>query len=295
MHILVVTLSIRLGFAINKHNSGAKMSVFTVPVDKIKQEKNDEEDIEELLPVHKVLSESKLLQASVEVIDITENEYENEFKGFLNTLSDRRHDIDARRTGTKAKSKRVKHVLCVPAHFMSHVRIHQDTFVCELFRINFTNAMLYGTLTSKHFKDDVTIYQLDDGTAIVYVYHRLSNNKMLDHLNKLTCCEETLRRKPSPLNEESIPASVELRRHLRLLISMAKCQCHKQLARLELRTRCFVIGRPFTSIEGKVSVFAQTILPDDEIANSCELFWKTYLLAVYEPMLENVSDQNNSS
>ncbi|XP_052895776.1 uncharacterized protein LOC128302965 [Anopheles moucheti] len=290
MYILVVTLSIRLDFAIAKHNSGAKMSVFTVSVDKIKQEKHDEDDIEDMLPVHKVLAKSKLLQTSVEVIDITENEYENEFKGFLNTLSDRRHDIDARRTGTKAKSKSVKHVLCVPAHFMSHVRIHQDTFICELFRMNFTNAMLYGTLTSQHFKDDVTIYQLDDGTAKVDVHYRSSNNKMLDHLNKLTCCEETLRRKPSPLNEESIPASVELRRHLRLLISIAKAQCHKQLARLELRTQCFVIGRPFTGIEGKVCVFAQTILPDNEVNNSCELFWKSYLLAVYEPLLENVGD-----
>uniref|UniRef100_A0A182WJR3 Uncharacterized protein n=1 Tax=Anopheles minimus TaxID=112268 RepID=A0A182WJR3_9DIPT len=271
------------------------MSVFPVPVDKIIREPQDGDDIEESLPVFKVLSNSKLLQTSIEVVDLTQDDFVKEFKSFLNNLTDQRRDIDTRRCSTKAKHKKVKHILCVPALLLDHVRIHQDSFIFELFRLNFTNIMLYGKLTSETFRDDVKIYQIDDGTAMVDVYYRPSNKTMLDNLNKLNCCEETLRRKPSPLNEESVPESLELRRHLKLLISIAKEQCHMHLANLKLRTQCFAIGHPFTNIQGKASVFAETILPDTEVGNSCELFWKSYLLSQFEPLLENVNKTKSNT
>uniref|UniRef100_A0A182XLK0 Uncharacterized protein n=1 Tax=Anopheles quadriannulatus TaxID=34691 RepID=A0A182XLK0_ANOQN len=261
------------------------MSDAALPVNQIKTEPNTDDDIEEKLPVYRVCAESKLIHASVEIVDLTEEDFLNEFKCFLNTLPDRRLDVEARRTGTNAKARTIRYVLAIPALLLAQVRIHQDTFICELFRINFSNTMLYGKLTAETFRNDVTVYQLDDGSATVDVYYRPSNNKMLDNLNKLLCCEDTLRRKPSPLNEEAIPSSIELRHHLRMLISIAKARCATFLGRLKLRTQCFVVGRPFEASGGRVAVFAQTILPDGELGHSCELFWKCYLLSVYEPML----------
>uniref|UniRef100_A0A4Y0BFA7 Uncharacterized protein n=1 Tax=Anopheles funestus TaxID=62324 RepID=A0A4Y0BFA7_ANOFN len=265
------------------------MSDSTGSAHKIKQAHEDVVDFEEILPVHRVFSESKLLDASVEVIDLTEDAFVHEFKCFLNTLDDRRQDVDARRAGTKAKGKNAKRTLCVPGLFLPNVRIHQDSFICELFRMKFINTMVYGTLTAETIKDNVTIYQLDDGTAQIDVYYRPSNNKMLEYLNKLSYCEETLRNKPSPLNEESVPACAELRSHLMLLISLAKAQCQKHLGPLKLRTKCFAVGRPFIGFGGKMCVSARLMLPDTEIGNSCELFWKSYLLSVYEPLLEKVN------
>uniref|UniRef100_A0A182YML9 Uncharacterized protein n=1 Tax=Anopheles stephensi TaxID=30069 RepID=A0A182YML9_ANOST len=252
-----------------------------------------ENDVEQDIPAFKVIDRRKLLYEKMEVIDLTEDEFLREFKTFLNTLSDHRLDVDARRSGTKAKSSSVIYTLSVPVVFLSHVRTHQDTFINELFRINFSSSMVYGQLTAKTYRDDVTIYQLDDGTAKVEVYYRPSNNKMLDYLHKLVCCEDSLRKKSSPMNDESIPTSVELRRHLRLLISMAKARCHTHLAHFNLRTHCFVIGRPFVGNEGRIAVFAETILPDAELGYSCELFWKSFLLSIYEPLIESTVADNN--
>uniref|UniRef100_A0A182T023 Uncharacterized protein n=1 Tax=Anopheles maculatus TaxID=74869 RepID=A0A182T023_9DIPT len=136
-------------------------------------------DIEENLTAVNIIAPNKLFYEIVEVVDLTEDEFMKEFKTFLNTITDHRLDVDTRRCGTKAKSKLVINTLSVPVVLLCNVRIHQDTFICELFRLNFSNTMIYGMLTTEMYKDDVTIYQLDDGTATVDVYYRPSNNNML--------------------------------------------------------------------------------------------------------------------
>uniref|UniRef100_A0A182N913 OB domain-containing protein n=1 Tax=Anopheles dirus TaxID=7168 RepID=A0A182N913_9DIPT len=256
---------------------------------KIKSEPPDDAngDVESQLPVYTVLSENAKLHASVEVVDLTEDEYMKQFKSFLATLPERRMDIENRKAGTNAVSKTVVFILSAPASYLPCVRMQQDAFICELWRIKFKNIMLCGRITAVTFKDDVNIYELDDGTGRVNVYHRQANNKFLDVLNKQAILEDLMRRKPSPLNDESIPDSAKLRSQLRLLLDIIKDRCRRLLARPSLRTRYFVIGQTFAGMDGKVNVFAHNMYEDAEQSVSCELFWKTHLLSIYEPLLDH--------
>ncbi|XP_050073046.1 uncharacterized protein LOC126561144 [Anopheles maculipalpis] len=256
-----------------------------LPNVKIEPNLPTDNDVEDLLPTFKVVPRNKILHEQVEVIDLTEDHFMNEFKSFLTTIGERRQDIDAKRNETKTKLKSVIKTLSVSIDFLSQVHVYQDSFLCELFRVNFRNAMVYGRLTAETFRENVTIYQIDDGTAKIDVFFRPSSNKkMLDNLNKLLLCEDALQRKRPPLNEDSIPDSVELRKQLKLLVSIAKARCQTQLTRFKLRTQCFAIGRPFLGREGNIAMYAESILPDDEFGDTCELFWKCYLLAMYEPL-----------
>ncbi|XP_058121199.1 uncharacterized protein LOC131294617 [Anopheles ziemanni] len=271
-----------------------------LPTKKIKTEPIDKEnDIEHAIPTFVLKPPTSLLESSVEVIDLTEEQFLNEFKSFLTTLPERRVDKDARKNTTKAKSKASQRTQCMPIDYLEHVCFQQDTFICELFDFTFTNVMLYGRVTAETVKDDVVIYRLDDGTGAVDIFYRPGNKKYSDNLTKLEYCDDLLRRKNTPFNEESVPESAELRKHLRLLIQIAKAQCTKRLNRIKLGTLCFVAGNPFMGREDKVCVFAHSMFPDDELGRSCELFWKTHLLNIYEPLLtsEDVPtvDSDNSS
>uniref|UniRef100_A0A182PP31 Uncharacterized protein n=1 Tax=Anopheles epiroticus TaxID=199890 RepID=A0A182PP31_9DIPT len=263
------------------------------PADQIQTNSTEIEDIEEKLPAYKVNIKNKLIPASLEIVDLTEDDFLHEFQSFLNTLPEQRLDINARKCATKENSRSVKRYLGLAAQFLPHVLMHQDTLGFEIFRIPFANAMLYGKLTAEQFRNDLTVYQLDDGSATVDVYYRPSNNQMIDKLDKLLRCEDTLQRKPSPLNAEAVPDSIELRNHLKTLISIAKARCNTQLAPLKLRSHCFVLGRPFFTGNGKVAVFAQTMLPDAEHGHSFELFWKCYLLSLYEPILNQYQEPSS--
>ncbi|KFB48718.1 AGAP007219-PA-like protein [Anopheles sinensis] len=148
------------------------------PAKKIKTEPIDlENDIEHSIPTFVVKPPTTLLESSVEVIDLTDEEFLNEFKSFLTTLPERRADKDARKNTTKAKSKTSQRTQCMPIDYLEYVCFQQDSFICELFDFTFTNAMLYGRVTAETVKDDMVIYRLDDGTGAVDVFYRAGNKK----------------------------------------------------------------------------------------------------------------------
>ncbi|XP_052873732.1 uncharacterized protein LOC128279051 [Anopheles cruzii] len=250
----------------------------------IKTEPSESEnDVESVLPTFEIGSLQQLLDREVEVIDLTEDEYMKEFQTFLSTLAERRIDIEARSATTKLKSKKIRYVLGVAVEYLEEICFHQDASIGELFDLQFKNLLMYGRLVEQLQKDDMTIYNLDDGTGRVAVYYKHKHEKEKGILSKLDYLEHVLRDANQPLNDEGVPESAELRDHLKTIIEMTKANCLRRMHHPALGTRCFVLGVPFIRHDDTVAIYAFSLLPELERGKSSELFWKSYLISFYEP------------
>nr|XP_019528720.2 uncharacterized protein LOC109400679 [Aedes albopictus] len=247
------------------------------PIARIKSEP----DLEEEIP--RFVASASGIPASVELVDLTNDEYFSEFRNFLDNIQD--HRIQA----AKKRTRQLKHVSDVMALQVAHIQLisfYQESYVCSLFGIDFRNVMVYGRIipgTVKH-ENNTQIYKLDDGSGIVEVYYAHGLKRDIDNLTAVHSCENILTTR-TPLNEEQVPKDAQQLANLKLLLALVKTRCQQRLQYFPLGTRCFAIGRPFMNRHDRVSLYAYSMHADGDglvPGETAEIFWKTHLALCYE-------------
>lgn len=245
------------------------------PEDRVKAEP----DVEEEIP--RFVASSSGIPASVELVDLTNDEFFSEFQNFLGNLKDHRSQA------SKKQSRQLKHVSDVIALQVAHIQLisfYQEMYVSSLFGIDFRNVMIYGRIipgTVKH-ENNTQIYKLDDGSGVVEVFYAHGLKRDLDNLTAVHTCENILTTR-TPLNEEQVPKDPQQLADLKLLLGLVKSRCQQRLQYFPLGTRCFAIGRPFMNRHDRVSIYAHSMCADDDRSGrSAEIFWKTHLALCYE-------------
>ncbi|XP_049540838.1 uncharacterized protein LOC125954499 [Anopheles darlingi] len=228
----------------------------------------------------------------IEVIDLTNEE--TEFRTFVQTLPRPRlvpvkHSAPGPSSAVSCSTGVIRiYALAVPMDYIRKIKLYQDFTGGELFNKQFKLLMVYGRLTQQRVKDDSTVvYKLDDGTGQVNVMFRKTKRKIIDTLNKLSQCEEILLRREKSANNTEGEYPDSLHASLKAIMAMARANCARQINQPPLGTRCFATGFPFQSFNGDITVFAHSFVADSEGGKSMELFWKSYLLSLYGPIIGN--------
>ncbi|XP_053683496.1 uncharacterized protein LOC128733750 isoform X2 [Sabethes cyaneus] len=252
-------------------------------VHQIKKEPRDDTDLEQRIPRHLVQRDiAANISVSVNTIDLTRDEYFNEFESFLNSIQDYRKPRKDKRIFRQLKH--VEEVLALQTVHLQLISFYQEAYIGTLFGINFKNVMIYGRIIpgAVRQENNTQIYKLDDGSGTVDVHYAHGLPKDVENLVSINKCEDILATR-SPLNEEQVPDSTEEKEHLKLLLALVKNRCQQRLEYFTLGTRCFVIGRPFLNRWDRVSIYAYTMHADaDAPEKSAEVFWKTHLAICYE-------------
>ncbi|XP_050094125.1 uncharacterized protein LOC126576866 [Anopheles aquasalis] len=244
-----------------------------------------------------VVRENSPTEELIEVIDLTNEE--EEFQSFVQSLPQtqiKSQPLPAEPSApgpssvvprSSTRQSYTYFSLPVPVDYVQQIQLNEDFAGGELFKMRFRQLMLYGRLTQKHMKDDSTfIFRLDDGTGQVNVMFRNTKIKIIDTLNNLSQCEELiLRREKSAANTEvGYPES--LHEPLKTIMAMARANCARQNSLPPYGRGCFVVGFPYQSINGGVAIFAHTVVADTN-DKSMDLYWKSYLLSFYRPIVGN--------
>ncbi|XP_062542983.1 uncharacterized protein LOC134210752 [Armigeres subalbatus] len=245
------------------------------PIAQIKTEPNLEQEETQ------TIATTSGIPGSVELVDLTNDEYFDEFKNFLANIADHR------KQATSKRNRQVKHVTEVMALQVVHLQrisFYQESYVCSLFGIDFRNVMIYGRITPGRVKheNNTQVYKLDDGSGVVEVHYAHGLKRDLDNLTAVNSCENTLQTR-TPLNEDQVPKDPQQLADLKLLLGLVKTRCQQRLQYFPLGTRCFAIGRPFMNRSDRVSIYAYSMHADnDTVGRSTEIFWKTHLALCYE-------------
>lgn len=269
----------------------------------IKKEPKDNSDLEQHIQRHLVQRDvAANISVSVDTVDLTRDEYFNEFESFLSCIQEYRKPRNEKTIFRQLKH--VEEVIAVQVIHLQLISFYQEAYIGTLFGINFKNVMVYGRLSPGVVRQEnnTQIYKLDDGSGTVDVhyahglpkdvgkilnlknqfYQVISSIISIENLVSVNKCEDILTTS-SPLNEEQVPENLEENEDLKLLLALVKDRCQQRLEYFTLGSRCFVIGRPFVNRWDRVSIYAYSMHADTNApGKSAEVFWKTHLAICYE-------------
>ncbi|XP_035786860.1 uncharacterized protein LOC118463965 [Anopheles albimanus] len=233
----------------------------------------------------------------IEVIDLTIEEAE--FQTFIQTLPRSTPPLAAQQSaaapssvisGSSSRRSYGFYALAVPIDYIEKIKLYQQFAGGELFNMSFKQLMIYGRVTQQHVKDDCTfISQLDDGTGRVDVMFRNTRKKIIDAQNKLIKCEEIMLSRDASADSTEGGYPESLHEPLKTLMAMARANCARQINQPPLGRWCFALGFPFQSTNDGITIFAHTVVADTMDGKSMDLFWKSYLLSFYAPIIGNDS------
>ncbi|XP_058835474.1 uncharacterized protein LOC131692440 [Topomyia yanbarensis] len=241
-----------------------------------------EPDLEHDIPRFLVqTSAAPNIPTTVEIVDLTNDEFISEFRHFLSNVQ------YSRKQGNKKvirQKELVVELISLQVVHLQLISFYQEAYVGTLFGIDFRSVIVYGRVTPGPVKqhNNTHIYKLDDGSGTVEVYYAHALPRDVDKLTDVNKCEDILKTR-NPLNDEQVPENPDHKADLKLLLSLVKSHCQRRLEYFQLGTRCFVIGRPFLNRFDQVSIYAHSMYADgDKDGKSAEVFWKTHLALCYE-------------
>ncbi|XP_055621423.1 uncharacterized protein LOC129765294 [Toxorhynchites rutilus septentrionalis] len=256
-------------------------SIMDQPVimDHIKAENCSQPQADWEADIHQFAIQKDSVPKSVEIVDLTNDEYLSEYEAFLKNIKAHRKP-----NPNKRSLKNVVEIVPLQVAHLQLINLHQDAYVGTVFGMDFKNVMVYGRITPgpvRH-ENNTHIYNLDDGTGVVSVHYSHGLPRDIDNLTAVHRCEDILTN-PTPLNEEQVPADQNRRTDLKLLLELVKTRCRQRLEYFRLGDRCFAIGRPFLDRFDRVAIYAYSLHSDNDSAgHSAEIFWKTHLALCYE-------------